>query len=229
MASDALEALFSGKAVLCDGAMGTMLYGCGVFINKSYDELNVTQPDTVRSVHEQYLQAGAEVLETNTFGANRLRLEHYGLADRVRELNLAGARLARQTVEAHRGKSGTQAFVAGAIGSLGASGELTRDEVRAIFREQIAALAEGEVDLLLAETMMSAMEAEQAVAAAREAAPGMRIVVLATVTAEGNCLDGTSAEEFARRLTAAGADALGANCSDGPETVFEAVKRSTLR
>jgi len=92
----ALETLFTGKPVLCDGAMGTMLYSCGVFINRCYDELNVTQPDMVRSVHEQYLLAGAEVIETNTFGANSFRLEHYGLGDRVRDFNLAGASLARR-------------------------------------------------------------------------------------------------------------------------------------
>src|SRR5579875_2270964 len=129
--------LFQGGPVLCDGAMGTMLYGCGVFINRSYDELNVTQPDTVRNVHEQYLQAGAEVIETNTFGANAIRLEHYGLREKVRELNVAGA-----------------------IGSLGVTlgsgeGQLAPEQAKAIFAEQMAALAEGGVDLLIAETMMS--------------------------------------------------------------------------
>ena len=119
MKEDVLQELFSGRPVLCDGAMGTMLYGCGVFINRSYDELNVTQPDTVRSVHEQYLQAGAQVIETNTFGANALRLDHYGLRERVREFNLAGVALARKSVEAHAAKHGGRAFVAGAIGSLG--------------------------------------------------------------------------------------------------------------
>ncbi len=91
-----VEKLFRNETVLCDGAMGTMLYGCGVFINRCYDELNVTQPETVRSVHQQYLQAGAEVIETNTFGANAVRLERFGLRDKVREFNLAGAAIARQ-------------------------------------------------------------------------------------------------------------------------------------
>src|SRR5471030_1826350 len=117
----AVDRRFKGKTVLCDGAMGTMLYSCGVFINRCYDELNVTQPDTVRTVHEQYLQAGAQVIETNTFGANSYRLERYGLREKVREFNLAGAKLARQCVTAIRYKQGAQTFVAGAVGSLGLS------------------------------------------------------------------------------------------------------------
>src|SRR5665213_3512228 len=115
----AVDRLFTGGTVLCDGAMGTMLYSSGVFINRCYDELNVTQPETVRSVHEQYLQAGAEIVETNTFGANSFRLERFGLSDRVGEFNRAGAAIARQCVDAFRDKQGAQAFVAGAVGSLG--------------------------------------------------------------------------------------------------------------
>lgn len=216
--------------MLCDGAMGTMLYGCGVFINRSYDELNVSQPDTVRSVHEQYLQAGAQVIETNTFGANAHRLAHYGLHERVRDLNLAGAALARRSVEAHREKHGLEAFVAGAIGSLGVhlrtgAGEIAPQRARAVFAEQIGALAEGGVDLLIAETMMSLAEAEQAVLAAREASPGLPMVVLAKVDDDGNCLDGTPIERFAARLTELGAAAVGCNCSDGPAVVLRAVER----
>ena len=228
----AVERLFAGGTVLCDGAMGTMLYGCGVFINRSYDELNLTQPETVRSVHEQYLQAGAEVIETNTFGANALRLEHFGLREKVREINLAGAAIARKTVALHREKHGAEVFVAGAVGSLGqrvsqipGDGQMTAGDARAIFAEQMASLAEGGVDLLIAETMMSLAEAEQALFAAREAAPGLPIVVLAKVGDEGNCLDGTPIEEFARRLTELGADALGCNCSDGPQVILAAVER----
>lgn len=115
----AADSLFAGRPVLCDGAMGTMLYSCGVFINRCYDELNLTQPEMVRSVHEQYLLAGAELIETNTFGANSFRLEHFGLREKVREINVAGATLARQCVEANREKHGAEAFVAGAVGSLG--------------------------------------------------------------------------------------------------------------
>ena len=225
----ALEKLFTGKPVLCDGAMGTMLYSCGVFINRCYDELNVTQPDMVRSVHEQYLLAGAEVIETNTFGANSFRLEHFGLGDRVRDFNLAGASLARQCVTAIREKQATDAYVAGAVGSLGVRlepfGTLSAAAARAAFAEQIAALAEGGVDLLVLETMMSLDEAEQAIAAAREAAPRLPVIALMTVDEDVNCLDGSTPEQAAHRLTEAGADAIGCNCSVGPATVLTAIER----
>jgi homocysteine S-methyltransferase len=225
----AVDRLFAGGTVLCDGAMGTMLYSCGIFINRCYDELNVTQPETVRSVHEQYLQAGAEIVETNTFGANSFRLERFGLSDKVGEFNRAGAAIARQCVDAIREKQGTEAFVAGAVGSLGLRleplGKTGLDEARAAFAEQIAALAEGGVDLLILETMMSVDEAEQAVLAAREVAPQLKVVVLFTVDEEANCLDGTSPEIAAQRITAIGADAVGCNCSMGPATVLTAVER----
>ncbi|MGA8938202.1 MAG: bifunctional homocysteine S-methyltransferase/methylenetetrahydrofolate reductase [Acidobacteriaceae bacterium] len=225
----AVDRLFAGGTVLCDGAMGTMLYSCGVFINRCYDELNVTQPETVRSVHQQYLQAGAEIIETNTFGANSFRLERFGLRERVGEFNLAGAAIARQCVDSIREKQGTEAFVAGAVGSLGLRleplGKTGLDEARAAFAEQIAALAEGGVDLLIVETMMSVDEAEQAVLAAREVAPWLKVVVLFTVDEEANCLDGTGPEVAAERIAAIGADAVGCNCSTGPATVLSAVER----
>src|ERR1700677_1182901 len=114
----AVEQLFTSGTVLCDGAMGSMLYGRGIFINRCYDELNLSQPDVVRAVHTEYLQAGAVVIETNTFGANAVRLERYGLEGKVREINRAGVRLARECVEQMREKLASEAFVAGAMGSL---------------------------------------------------------------------------------------------------------------
>jgi homocysteine S-methyltransferase len=213
--------------------MGTMLYARGVFINRSYDELNLSQPELVREVHAEYLQAGAEVIETNTFGANIFRLEHFGLHDKVREINLAGVRLAREAVNQIRDKQATEAFVAGAIGPLGVRleplGKVGLDEAREAFAEQIAALTEGGpgvgVDLLSIETMTSLIEAEQAVVAARAVAPGVPVIVMVTVDEEGNCLDGTSAEMAARRLEATGADAIGCNCSAGPATVLSVIER----
>jgi methionine synthase I (cobalamin-dependent)/5,10-methylenetetrahydrofolate reductase len=225
----AIDKLFTGGPVLCDGAMGTMLYGCGVFLNRCYDELNVSQSEMVRSVHEQYLQAGAQIIETNTFGANKFRLNHYGLSDKVAEFNRAGAAIARQCVEAIQEKQGTEVFVAGAVGSLGLklapAGDTTLGEARAAFGQQIAALVEGGVDLIIVETMMSVDEAEQAVLAAKDAAPALKVAVMMTVDEAGNCLDGNSPETAAERLAAAGADAVGCNCSLGPPTVLGVIER----
>src|SRR5271156_752300 len=114
-----LTEIFGTRNVLCDGAMGTSLYARGIFINRCYDELNVSQPDLVREVHNEYLQAGAVVIESNTFGANAVRLERYGLEGRVWELNVAGVRLARECVRQTQEKHASDAYVAGAIGPLG--------------------------------------------------------------------------------------------------------------
>jgi homocysteine S-methyltransferase len=235
-AGTAIDRLFTGGRVLSDGAMGTMLYARGIFINRCFDELNLSQPETVAGVHAEYLQAGAEIIETNTFGANACRLERYGLRDRVREINLAGVRIARQCVAQISEKQASEAFVAGAIGPLGVplapQGELSLEQARAAFAEQIAALAEGGpgvgADLLILETMTSLAEAGEAIRAAREVAPGLRLVVMMTVDEDGNCLDGATPEIAAERLTKWGADAIGCNCSDGPATVLTVVERMRL-
>jgi methionine synthase I (cobalamin-dependent)/5,10-methylenetetrahydrofolate reductase len=229
----AVARLFAGGTVLCDGAMGTMLYARGIFINRCYDELNLSQPELVREIHAEYLQAGAEVIETNTFGANAFRLEMHGLKDKVREINLAGVRLARECVNQIREKQASEAFVAAAIGPLGVRleplGKVGLDEARTAFAEQIRALVEGGpgvgADLLVIETMTSLAEAEQAILAARSVAPKVPVVVMMTVDEEGNCLDGTSAETAAVKLTEWGADALGCNCSAGPATVLSVIER----
>jgi len=226
--ASAVDRLFAGGTVLCDGAMGTMLYARGVFINKCYDELNLTQPETVRGVHEEYLQAGTEVIETNTFGANAFRLERYGLRDKVREINLAGAQLARECVSQIKEKQAVDAYVAGAIGPLGVRleplGQTSLDEAQAAFAEQVKALVEGGVDLLIVETMMSLDEAEQAIRAARSEAPGVPLIVMVTVDEDGNCLDGAPPETAAAKLTEWGADAVGCNCSAGPATVLSVIE-----
>ena len=229
----AVARLFAGGTVLCDGAMGTMLYARGIFINRCYDELNLSQPELVREIHAEYLQAGAEVIETNTFGGNAFRLEMHGLKDKVREINLAGVRLARECVNQIREKQASEAFVAAAIGPLGVRleplGKVGLDEARAAFEEQIRALVEGGpgvgADLLVIETMTSLVEAEQAILAARNVAPQVPVVVMMTVDEEGNCLDGSSAETAAIKLTECGADALGCNCSAGPATVLSVIER----
>jgi homocysteine S-methyltransferase len=213
-----------------------MLYDRGIFINRCFDELNLSQPEVVAGVHEEYLQAGAQIIESNTFGANAFRLERYGLGDRVREINLEGVRIARQCVAQIAQKQASEAFVAGAVGPLGVplqpQGEVTLQQARAAFAEQIAALAEGGpgvgADLLIVETMTSLAEAGEAIRAAREVAHGLRIVVMMTVDEDGNCLDGIPPEIAAERLTKWGADVIGCNCSDGPATVLSAIERMRL-
>jgi methionine synthase I (cobalamin-dependent) len=228
-ASRALDRLFSGGRALCDGAMGTMLYGHGCSIHSSCDEANLSHPHSVASIHLAYLKVGAQIIETNTFGGNALRLEQFGLRDKVREINLAGVRIARQCIAqsiiAQTGAS--ESFIAGAVGPLGI--RLGLDDARAAFAEQIRALTEGGagvgVDLLMIETMTSLAEAGEAIRAAHEVAPGMRLVVMMTVGEHGNCLDGASPETAASRLTELGADAVGCNCSIGPASVLRAVER----
>src|ERR1039457_4330081 len=139
MAKHLISRLQTG-AVLCDGAMGTLRYSKGIFINRCYDELNVSQPDLIRNIHQEYLQAGAEVIETNTFGANSFRLSKHGCVDRLVDINRQGARLAREAAKSF------DALVAGAVGPLGVRieplGKVSLEEARSAFREQVVALSE---------------------------------------------------------------------------------------
>jgi len=209
------------RALVCDGAMGTMLYSKGISLNRCYDELNLTMPQLVKEVHLAYLKAGAEVIETNTFGANRYRLEKFNLGKKVREINLAGARLAREV-------AGADLYVAGAVGPLGIRleplGSTSREEALAAFRDQVAALVEGGVDLIIVETMMDLNEAHQALRAAREVGQ-VPVVVQMTVQDDGSTPTGALPEDFARALDAWGADLIGVNCSVGPAAVHEALER----
>ncbi len=224
-----LQEMFGERTVLFDGAMGTMLYARGVFINRCYDELNLSQPELVRSIHEEYLQSGAEIVESNTFGANAFRLLRHGLQDKVFEINRAGAKLARQAVAQLADKQAGDAWVAGSVGPLGVLleplGKTSLEEARAAFKEQIEGLIAGGVDLLVIETISALNEAEQALLAAREAAPDIPILALVTVDDDAHCLDGASCETAAAKLTAWGADAIGVNCSSGPATVLTAIER----
>jgi methionine synthase I (cobalamin-dependent)/5,10-methylenetetrahydrofolate reductase len=228
MLQDLLSRLKKGP-VLCDGAMGTLLYAKGVFINKCYDELNLTQPDMVRTIHQEYLNAGAEVIETNTFGGNSFRLMRHGLAEHVHEINLRGAQLSREAADAFNLKMGTDVLVAASVGPLGVRieplGKTAREEARESFRQQIAALTEGGVDLIMLETFGYLEELHQAILAAREAAPNLQIVAQVTIDEDGNCLDGASPETFAAKLDEWGADVIGCNCSVGPVAMLEAVER----
>ena len=220
--------IFASRPVLADGAMGTVLYGRGIFINRCYDELNLSDANLILSIHEEYLQAGAEILETNTFGANRFRLARHGLASKVAEINTAGVRLARQAVEHLKDKQAGDAWVAGSVGPLGVRleplGKTGLDEARAAFAEQISALAGAGADMLIIETMPALNEAHEALIAAREMAPDLPVLVMVTVDDESNCLDGSSPAQAAARLTEWGAGAIGVNCSTGPATVLTAIE-----
>src|SRR5437868_8057808 len=222
MAADFLERL-KQSPVLCDGAMGTLLYAKGIFINRSYDELNLSQPDLIRGVHHDYLQAGAEIVETNTFGANSFRLARHSLADRVRDINLAGAHVAREAAKSF------DAWVAASIGPLGVRieplGKTSFEEARTAFREQVAALIEGGVDLLMLETFGYVEELHQAVLACRDVDAKIPIVAQVTIDEDGNCLDGSDPEAFAARLSEWNIDVIGINCSVGPVAMLDAIER----
>ena len=208
--------------VLCDGAMGTMLYSKGIFINRCYDELNLSQPELVAGVHQEYVKAGAEILETNTFGANSFRLARHGCQSRVVEINRAGVELARSA-------AGNDVMVAGSVGPLGVRieplGKTGLDEARAAFSQQIEALAEAGIDLLILETFGYVAELHQAILAAREAAPGIPVVAQITIDDEGNALDGSTPESYAKRIEGYGPEVLGCNCSVGPVAMLDAIER----
>jgi len=221
--------VFADRPVLADGAMGTVLNARGVFANRGYDELNLSDPNLILAVHEEYLQAGAEILETNTFGANRFRLTRHGLGAKVEEINAAGVRLARQAVERLKERQAGEAWVAGAVGPLGVRleplGKTGLDEARAAFAEQIGILKKNGVDLLIIETMPALNEAREALEAAKAVAPELPVLVMVTVDDESECLDGTSAAQAAAWLTEWGAGAVGVNCSTGPATVLTAIEQ----
>lgn len=209
--------------VLCDGAMGTLLYSKGIFINRCYDELNVSQPDLICSIHQEYIKAGADIIETNTFGANSFRLARHGLQDQVAEINRRGAENARKAV------GSADVLVAGSVGPIGVRmeplGKIAREEVRAAFAEQIKALAEGGVDLLILETFGFVDELQQAVRAARAVAPQLPIIAQVTIDEEGHCLDGSEPEQYAKRLDEFEVDVIGCNCSVGPVAMLDALER----
>src|SRR5499425_904586 len=222
MAADLLSRI-KQSAVLCDGAMGTLLYAKGIFINRSYDELNLSQSYLIRAIHHDYLQAGAEMVETNTFGANSFRLARHSLADKVREVNLAGVRLAREAAKSF------DVWVAGSVGPLGTRieplGKTSYQEARDAFRQQITALVEGGVDLLILETFGYLEEIHQALLAARDVAGKLPVVAQVTIDEDGNCLDGSDPETFAPKLAEWGADVIGCNCSVGPVAMLGAIER----
>jgi len=217
---DFIQAVADEHVYLFDGAMGTMLYARGVFINKCYDELNLRSPEIVLDVHRQYVRAGAEILETNTYGANRVKLQGFGIENELRDINLHAADLARRA-------AGDGVFVAGAIGPLGIRiepyGPTSLEEARDFFREQAQALVEGGVDLFVCETFASIAEIEQAIAAIQDVCT-LPIVAQMTITGEGRTVFGDTPKTLAQRLDRAGADVIGLNCSVGPDVMLDAIE-----
>ncbi len=215
------EALLTRGAVIFDGAMGTELYGRGIFINRCFDELNLSEPDLVREVHRSYLQAGVDVLETNSFGANRFKLEPHGFGSMVKEVNRRAADLAREV-------SDGICLVAGAIGPLGLRiepwGPTSTEEAEAAFLEQAEALLEGGVDLFVLETFSDLNEIRQAIKAIHRLC-GLPVVAQMTLQEDGNSLYGTQPEIFTARLDDWGADVIGCNCSVGPQVMLDTLER----
>ena len=210
------------RVVVFDGAMGTMLYAKGVFINQCYDELNLKAPDLVREVHAAYAKAGAEVLETNTFGANRLKLAQYGLESQVREINRSAAALARDV-------AGDDHLVAGAVGPLGVRiepyGPTSVEDAFQAFHEQMAALKDGGVDCYLLETFGDLAEIAQAVRAARNVDASLPVIAQMTIGVDGRTSYGATPEDLARTLERLDVDVIGLNCSVGPQAILEAIEK----
>lgn len=214
--------------LLADGAMGTMLNSRGVSFDQCFDALNTTDPALVASIHRAYIEAGAQIIETNTFGANRYKLGAHDLAGQVIEINQAGAGLARQVVK----ESGKEVLVAGDVGPLGVRlapyGRVKPDQARQIFSEQVEGLVAAGVDLLILETFSDLAEIEQAIAAARQVSD-LPIVASLTFTRDDRTLIGDSPEKAVETLQAAGVDVIGVNCSGGPEQIWRILRQMRNR
>src|SRR4029450_8320814 len=210
------ELLSTDRILVVDGAMGTMLYAKGVYINRCYDELNLSNPDLVREIHTEYIRAGADIIETNTFGATAHKLQQYGLEGSLHEINAIAARVAREA-------AGDRAYVAGAIGPLGVRpepyGPTSFAEAREMFKAQAVALLEGGVDLFCLETFSDVSEIRQAIAAIRELCD-LPIIAQMTIMTDGNTMFGTTPELFSERLETWGADVIGLNCGVGPAIIL---------
>ncbi len=205
--------------------MGTMLYNRGVFVNVCYDELNLTQPALVREVHEAYVQAGAEIVESNTFGANPVKLSSHGLDEQTEEINRAAVAIARDAANG-------RALVVGAIGPLGIRlepwGPTARDEAIGLFTRQVRGLQDGEVDGFILETFSDLHELEAALCAVKSLSD-LPVIAQMTVSQDGNTSYGTSVETIATKLTELGADVVGLNCSVGPAAMLDAIERMAER
>lgn len=222
------ELIESDGIYVFDGAMGTRLYEKGIYINRSYDELNLINKDLVREVHEEYVKAGAEIIQTNTFSANYNKLQQFGLDSQLREINLSAVRIAREA-------AADKAFVAGTIGPLGLRiepyGPTSFEEAKAMFKQQAEALLEGGIDLFVLETFSDLSEIQQAIYAVKEISD-LPIVTQIAIQMDGNTVFGATPEIFTKRLDDWGADIIGLNCSVGPAlflTALEKMREATTK
>lgn len=219
--------LLSERVLVADGAMGTRLYEYGIHFDHCFDELNISQPNLIRQIHTDYINAGADIIETNTFGANTIRLQQWGFSEKSREIAREGAVLAKNAVRDRNIER--DVLVAGSIGPLGKPiapiGRISSEEAAAAFREGIIGLLEGGVDLLLLETFMDQTEALVALQVARELDPNIAIIAMMSFTDEGKTVFGNKPEEVVRVLSQHGADVVGANCSVGPQGLGDVLDR----
>jgi len=210
------------EIIIFDGGTGTYLYDKGIYINRCFEELNLTNPELVMEIHRDYINAGADVIETNTFGANRYALMSYGLESKVYEINYKGAQLAKSVAK-------DSALVAGSVGPLRVPieplGKLSLDAARDAFAEQIKGLLDGGADLIVFETFSMVEELVQSVRAARELNADIPILAQVTINNEGNLLSGETLRRFVEELVPYHIDAIGMNCSEGPRLMLEALER----
>jgi methionine synthase / methylenetetrahydrofolate reductase(NADPH) len=221
MSRSFLERLHS-EILVFDGAMGTSLYGLGVHLGRCFDALNIEDPDLVRQVHEDYIQAGALVIQTNTFGANPFKLKEHQKGDQLEEINRQGVRIARQA-------AGDNVLVAASVGPLGIKmepwGRVSADEVRRAFHTQISVLHDEGIDVVLLETFTDPLQLIEGIKACREVSPDLPVIAQITLDKEGNSFYGAPLEEVIPRVVAAGPDVVGINCSVGPEVMLASLER----
>ncbi len=215
------DRLSQNEVIVFDGGTGTYLYEKGIYINTCFDELNLTNPDIVAEVHREYAAAGADVIETNTFGANRFKLAPHGLEKKVYDVNLRGAQIAK-------GVAGDRTLVAGSVGPLGVQieplGKLSFEEAADAFREQIKGLLDGGVDLIILETFSLVPELQQAIKAVRALNTSIPLIAQVTINDDGHLLSGASLESFIKAVLPSDVDALGLNCSVGPKAMLDALE-----
>lgn len=223
-----LQMLQSSKPILSDGAMGTMLHQRGIGFDECFDQLNLTRPALVADIHREYIEAGSQMIQTNTYGANRFKLSRHGLENQVNEINSAGVELAKRIVMA----SFKTVLIAGDVGPLGVRlapfGRVQPEQARHIFSQQIEALVKAGADLLIIETMTDLYELREAILAAREVDPLIPVIASMTFTRDDRTLLGDSPEKVAHQVQAAGADVIGVNCSGGPSQILRILKQMHL-